>query len=118
MVEFAVTAPILFMLIFACFEFSRVNMYNNTVEIAAAEGARVGTLPGATASQCIATANAELAVLGIKGQTVTVSPSVIDSTTTTVRVDISVPLTAKNGFAVTPFFVGRSVKNSVELSID
>ncbi len=118
MVEFAVTAPILFMLVFACFEFSRVNMYNNTVELAAAEGARVGTLPGATASQCMDVANAELTVLGIKGQTVTVTPSVIDSKTTTVRVDVTVPLTAANGFAVTPFFVGRSVKNSVELSRD
>ncbi len=72
-------------------------MFNNTVEIAAAEGARIGTLPGATASQCIATAKAELAVLGVKGQTVTVAPAVIDSKTTTVKVEVTVPLTATNG---------------------
>src|SRR5690606_21432947 len=49
LVEFALTAPLLFFILFASLEFARANMLRNTVEMAAYEGARRGIVPGATA---------------------------------------------------------------------
>ena len=57
-VEFAICAPILFLFFFASLEFSRVNMIRQSVENAVYEGARRGIVPGATAANCRASAQA------------------------------------------------------------
>ncbi|MEZ6075910.1 MAG: pilus assembly protein [Pirellulaceae bacterium] len=49
-VEFAMTAPLLFMLLYAALELGHANMTFNAVEAACYEGARVGIVPGAKAS--------------------------------------------------------------------
>ena len=69
-VEFALTAPILFLMILGAFEFSRAYVLYNTCEIAAAEGARQGILPGATAADCQAAAASELSYIGVQDFTV------------------------------------------------
>ena len=51
-VEFAICAPILFIIFFASLEFGRVNMIRQSVENAVYEGSRRGIVPGATAADC------------------------------------------------------------------
>jgi Flp pilus assembly protein TadG len=51
-VEFAMTAPLLFMMIYASVELGHANMVLNATEAACYEGARVGIVPGATADEC------------------------------------------------------------------
>ena len=49
-VEFAMTAGLAFFFFFAALEFCRVSMMRHTVQNALYEGARIGIVPGATAS--------------------------------------------------------------------
>ena len=114
-IEFAIVSPIFFMFTFACIEFARVNMLRNTAEIAATEGARAGVMPGATASDCIAVTDKELTVLGVKGKTITVEPATLTDSVASVRVTVAVPLTLANGYMLTPYFMGKTIKTSIEL---
>ncbi|MEX2092873.1 MAG: TadE/TadG family type IV pilus assembly protein, partial [Pirellulales bacterium] len=72
-VEFAICAPILFLFFFASLEFSRVNMIRQSVENAVYEGARRGIVPGATADNCRASAQAVLNSVSTTGATITVT---------------------------------------------
>ena len=49
-VEFAIVAPVFFLILFAMFEFSRVNVLRHTADNAAYEASRVAIIPGATAA--------------------------------------------------------------------
>jgi Flp pilus assembly protein TadG len=114
-VEFALTFPLLMVLLFGSLEFSRANMLVHTVTLAASEGARRGIVPGATAAECRTAAEAELAIVGVRNATVTVTPSVINESTTTVTVAISAPLDGTNSYLLSRFFLGKSVAKSVTL---
>ena len=107
-VEFALVLPILFSLLMAAIEFSRVNTIRNTAEIAAYEGARRGILPGATVADVEAACTAALSPLSIKAADVQVSPSPLTLDAPSVTVDIRVPLDS-NSYTVPVFFAGRSV---------
>ncbi len=115
MVEFAIVAPVFFLFTFVCIEFARVNMLRNTAEIAATEGVRAGVVPGATAEACRTEAIAELAVLGVTGYQIQVTPTRFDVSTNSIRVAIDVPLTVANGYVLTPLFLGRTLSTSIEL---
>ncbi|MEO8268328.1 MAG: TadE/TadG family type IV pilus assembly protein [Aureliella sp.] len=90
-VEFAMTAPLLFLLLYAALELSHANMTFNTVEAACYEGARVGIVPGAKASECQAAAERILTISKIQGANVTVTPTDLNTSTQSVQVRISVP---------------------------
>ena len=107
-------APVLFVVVFASIEFSRVSMLRNTCQIAAAEGARRGILPGATADQCRDAALGELEVIGVDGATATVTPTVILDATADITVRVDVPV-AQNGYVFPRFFLGRTLTSSVTL---
>ena len=64
-VEFALVAPILFLLIFACIEFARMMMTVAMIEQSAFEGARHVAVLGSTAAEGEAIIRSELAFLGI-----------------------------------------------------
>jgi Flp pilus assembly protein TadG len=114
-VEFALTAPVLFLLFFAGVEFSRINMIRQCVDTSAYEGARRGTVPGASASDAQAAANAALKTALIQVATVTVTPSTIVDTTTSVTVKVSVSFDQNTW--VTPFFCkGRTVSSTVTMA--
>ena len=74
-----------------------------------------GVMPGATANDCITVTSKELSVLGVKGKTITVEPSTLTDATPTVRVNIAIPLTLANGYMLTPYFMGKTIKTSIEL---
>ncbi len=88
-VEFALAAPILFVLFFAAFEFARVNMVRHTMDIAAYEGARRGILPGATAEQVRNRTATVLDTTGVRNANVRARVR-----TEEITVDIDVPLSS------------------------
>jgi len=89
-VELAVTLPVLFLLLFACYEFGRANMIRHSVQGAAYEAARVAIVPGATVAEAEDTARYFLSSVGVRNFTLDVQPGTIDDTTDTVTVRISV----------------------------
>ena len=114
-VETALALPILFMFIFTGIEFSRANVLRHTVENAAYEGARHGILPGATSSGCEAAAQEVLDLVGIRGTTINVSPTTIDTGTENVSVTVTVPLNSSNSYTVLRYFSGKQFAATVTL---
>ncbi len=90
-VEVALTAPILFLLLYAALELGHANMVFNAVEAACYEGARVGIVPGANATECQAAAERILAISNIRGANVIVTPTSLNTSTSTVQVRVTVP---------------------------
>lgn len=112
--EFAICAPLLFFFFFAALEFSRVNMIRQSVENAVYEGARRGIVPGATAANCQASAQAVLNGISANSATITVTPTTITKDTPEVTVAVSIPV--NNNSWVTPvFFAGRTISSQMTL---
>lgn len=109
-VEFAIVLPTFILLLFASFEFSRLNVIRHTADNAAYEAARIGMVPGATAAEAVAEANRILGIVSTRGATVTITPAVLDSNTDTITVAVDVPL-SQNGWIV-PRFSGGAVMHA------
>ena len=112
--EFAIVAPLLFLLFFAAFEFCRVAMIRHTAENAVYEGCRLGLLPGATRGEVEAEARRVMGTLGVTNVSVTVSPSTITSDTQDVTVQVEVPLD-KNSFVPNRFVAGRIITRDLTM---
>jgi Flp pilus assembly protein TadG len=117
-VEFALIAPIMFTIIFACIEFTRFVMIRGLAEDAAYEAARTIIVPGATVAEATAQAQQILGSLGVSSITVTVTPysgntaqTQINDNTTEVRVNVSVPFSA-NSLLVPRYFSSSTTVNS------
>ena len=109
-VEFAIVAPLVILIIFAMFEFSRVNVIRHTADNAAYEAARIAMIPGATAAEAIAEANRILGAVSARGASVTIDPPTIDRSTTQVTVDVSVPM--DQNAIIIPRFTGATTMQS------
>jgi len=103
-VEFALVAPIFFLILMASFEFSRLNVIRHTADNAAYEAARIAMVPGATAAEAVAEANRILSIAGTRGATVTVNPATLGPNIDNITVTIDVPM-GQNGW-ITPRFTG------------
>jgi len=114
-VEFALTIPILFLLVFGAIEFSRAHMLQHTTEIAVTEAARQAIVPGATATDCINTCLAELGVLGISTATVVIEPSVIEDDTPQVTVSAWIPISEVNNLILPTWFYENTLYKSVTM---
>ena len=101
-VEFAMTAPILFMVLFAALELGRMSMLRQTVSNAAYEAVRTCIVPGATNAEGVAAARGVLASVGATGYTITVTPATITDTTPSVTAEVAVPFSTN--MWVTPLF--------------
>lgn len=106
-VEFAIVAPIFFVLLLASFEFSRLNVIRHTADNAAYEAARHAMVPGATSAEATSKANSILRAVGARGARVTITPSTLGPEVDTIDVRIQVPL-SQNGW-----IVPRFTKNSM-----
>lgn len=103
-VEFAVVANTLFLVIFACIEFTRINLIRNTSQDAAYYAARSAMVSGATSQDAIDVANNLLNSVGTTGATVTVNDGTpLSPTTSEINVKITVPYHA-NALLV-PMFI-------------
>ncbi len=107
-VEFAIVAPIFFLLMMASFEFSRLNVIRHTADNAAYEAARHAMVPGATAAEAIAKANSILNTVGTRGARVTINPTILGPEVDSINARIDVPLN-QNGWIVPKFTSGRTL---------
>ncbi|MBX3425181.1 MAG: pilus assembly protein [Pirellulales bacterium] len=114
-VEFALTAPLLFMMVLGAIEFSRANMLLHTSSIAATEAARASIIPGATVAEVRAAGQQQLNLIGVTEATFTIEPAEILPDTKQVTVNLSVPVNLRNGYLLPRVFLGRSVFKSVTL---
>lgn len=106
-IELALTLPILFFILFAAYESARANLLRHAARSAAYEGARVGIVPGVSAQDVEDTANAILATIGIRNADVTITPTQIQESSPTVRVDVAID--AEDNFFFAPFFFRDAV---------
>jgi Flp pilus assembly protein TadG len=97
-VEFALTFPILFLLLLGALELGRMNMIRETVNNAAYDAARTCIVPGATNKEGVDAATAILNSIGVSNGTVQVQPSTITDTTPTVSATVSVPYSTNMWF--------------------
>lgn len=74
-VEFAIVAPVFFLLIFGMVEYGRMVMVQQVITNASREGARQAVLDGATTTEVQTVVNDYLASGSITGATVTVTPN-------------------------------------------
>jgi Flp pilus assembly protein TadG len=109
-VEFAITAPIFFLFLLAAFEFGWLNVIRHTADNAVYEAARAAMVPGATAADATAKANAILGVVGTRGATVSVTPATITNSTPQITVAVDIPM-ASNGLIVARF-TGKTILHS------
>lgn len=113
-VEFAIVAPVFFLVLMAMFEFTRLNVLRHTADNAAYEAARVAMVPGATADDARREAARLLGVVGARGASIDIRPGVITPATDSVTVSIRVPLDA-NGWVAPRFTRGRTLESSSTL---
>lgn len=115
-VEFAMTAPVLFLFCLAGIEFSRANMLLHTATIAATEGTRRGIVSGATAQDCYDAAQAELVAIGVDKASILVEPSEITDQTSMITVGVQIPIGLDNGYITPRFILGDSVIKVVSIT--
>lgn len=116
-VEFAITAPLVFLLFFGCLELSRMNMIRNTSNNAAFEAARNVIVPGAQSSQAVSVAQALMQTIGVQNATVNITPSTITTQTTSVTVSVSTPL-ASNLYLSPMFLQGVTIKSTCTMALE
>jgi len=106
-VEFALVAPLLFLLVFAMIEYGRMVMVQQMVTNAAREGARVGVLDGSTQSSVSTAVNRYLSAGGITTATTTVSPNPPSSAAATAPVTVTVSVSFNDvSWLPSPFYLG------------
>lgn len=74
-VEFAIVAPVFFLVVLGIIEFGRMVMVQQVITNAAREGARIAVLDSATAGRVTSRVNDYLAAASLPGATVVITPS-------------------------------------------
>lgn len=116
-VEFALVAPLFFLLLFGGIEFATLSTIRATSHNAAYEGARKIVIPGADAAIGIAEAERIMGIIGVDTLTVTVTPSVLTNDTREVTVSISIPYD-DNAVFVPMFTGGLTIVSSTTLATE
>ncbi|QDU88164.1 TadE-like protein [Pirellulimonas nuda] len=109
-VEFALVAPVFFLVILAMFEFSWLNVVRHTADNAAYEAARKAIVPGADASEATDEATRILRAIGARGARIAVDPPTITPETREVRVTIDIPM--RDNAIAFPKFTGALVMHA------
>lgn len=110
-VEFAVIAPVFFLLVLGIIEIGRMTMVQEILINAAREGARMAIVPGKTDAQVTTTIDNYLAASSISGHSRSVSPSLATSPAsgTAITVSVSVPCTSVSWLGNTTWFGGNNL---------
>jgi len=116
-VEFALTVPILLMLLFAGLELGRMNLIRQTANNAAYETARACVVPGATVADGEAVGTKILGSIGVTGATVDVQPDPILNDTPQVTATVTVPM-SNNLWALSFFPATGSVTVTCQINRD
>jgi Flp pilus assembly protein TadG len=113
-VEFAVVAPIFFLMVFGMIEFGRMVMVQQIITNASREGARVAVLDGTTASAVSTQVQNYLTGSAVSGATVTINPT--DPSTAgygaPVTVTVSVPFSQVSWLPTPIFITGKTLVSS------
>lgn len=115
-VEFAIAISILLMLVFASIEFVRLNMMKHSVDHASYLACRKGIIVGAQIADVQGVAEDHLALFGMTGATVTVTPNPIVDDTGVVEVSIDVPM-AGNSW-ISPVYFNGTMTGRTKLLAD
>lgn len=108
-VEFAIVAPVFFVLMIAAFEFGRLNVIRHTADNAAYEAARHAMVPGATAQEAVDKATSILRTVGTRGARVAIAPPALGPNVEQVTVTVDVPL-ALNGWIAPRFTRNTTIR--------
>lgn len=106
-VEFALTLPLLFLMLFGAVELSHANMLLHTAEAAAYEGAREGILPGATAGDCRRAAREILDIGRVRRSSIRITPSNLNTESDTVKVRVTIRY--RHNTIIAPLYTDRLV---------
>lgn len=115
-VEFAIVAPIFFLMVFGIIEFGRMVMVQQVITNAAREGARVAVLDSATESRVRERVNDYLKAASLPSATVVIAPSPPTSAgfDEPVSVEVRMPFSAVNALS-RPFLSGNAELSSVSI---
>jgi Flp pilus assembly protein TadG len=105
-VEFAMTVPIMLLLLFGALELGRMNMIRQTANNAAYEAARTCIVPGATKAEGVNAAKAVLDSIGVtySDPVITLEPPAAEITDTTLSVTATVVVPYGTNMWVRPLF--------------
>jgi Flp pilus assembly protein TadG len=119
-VEFAVVAPLLFLVIVGAIEFGRAMMSLELLSNAARQGARTGVLASSSNSTITSAVNTSLANAGITGAnspTIKVNGQSVDASTAVtgdqITVTVSVPASNITWLPVSWFLSGKTLSQTV-----
>lgn len=114
-VEFAFSAPLLFAIVFALIEMSRLFQLSGTLTTAAILGAREASISTSQPADIELEVRKTLGKIGVNEAQISVSPSVLTPQVNNVTLRIEVPLDSSNGFVITDFVKGRTLKKEVNV---
>ncbi|HEV3002804.1 MAG TPA: TadE/TadG family type IV pilus assembly protein [Pirellulales bacterium] len=113
-VEFAFCAPVVFLVLFAVIEFSRVTQLQQSVRQAAFDGARAGVALDAATADVTNAATATATAVGISNPTVTMAPNPLTYLSPTVSVTVSTT-PASNGWFLRFFNASSVISSTITL---
>jgi len=118
LVEFAVVAPVFFLLIFGLLEFGRMVMCYQVMTNAVREGARVATVPGTTSTDVTSQVNAALANGFVNGATVTVTPSNLPALNQgdVVTIEAEVPFESVSWLPMPQWLGGKTLRTEASMT--
>ena len=110
-VEFAVVAPLFFLLVFGMIEYGRMVMAQQVITNASREGARLAVLDGATNASVTSQVNSYLTNSSVSGASVTINP--VEPSTAgygaSVTVTVSIPFSQVSWLPSPMFLGGRTL---------
>ena len=113
-VEFALCLPVLLAVLFGILEFSRVTQLQQSVRLAAFEGARAGISLNAQTSDVQTAVSRVMNAVMISNYTTTINPNPLSYTSASVSVTVSLDPT-KNAWFTWFVTKGTSIKSTVTL---
>ena len=114
-VEFAIVAPLFFLLVIGCIEFGRALMVQQVLTNSSRVGAREAITLTATESEAVTAANEFAAAASVTGTTVTVTPN--PSTASAgdmISVTVSVPFSSVS-WVPAPWFMGGTTLDATSV---
>ena len=115
-VEFAICAPLLFLVAWGCIELTRFNLMKNVTYHAAFEAARIGVKPGATVEEVIEEVEYQMKYVCSDCE-VFVSPDTIDQNTDEISVVVQVDI-RDQGLVMPQYFSNPILEASFTIKRD